>query len=374
MAIHAYTGLPGSGKSYGVFQNVIVPALKKGKVVWTNIPFNEEKVAAHCGSVPTLFKVADIQANENWFQDVLPKGAVIVLDEVWRLWPSGLKTNNVKEPHKSFLAEHRHMVGEDGYSTEIYLVTQDLAQIAAFARQLVDTTVRASKLTSIGQSGRFKIEIYDGAVSGQKPPADKRIRQTFGKYEPEIYLLYQSHTMSESGDAGDETVTDDRKNIFKGAGFKVIVAIAVIIPVFVIMGIYKVREYYANGASDKSKQPVSQNLAPTAQGGTQPPAPKREKDWLEKVKIEIKSNIDDGTGIKYVFSIRDGAESVSLPQSTLYVMGYTLVAYDPCLAMIVKDQIKLYVMCPEQQRTGKSGLNLVDSVSEEAKGVTNSTL
>ena len=38
MSIVAYVGRPGSGKSYGVVENVVIPALKDGRKIITNIP------------------------------------------------------------------------------------------------------------------------------------------------------------------------------------------------------------------------------------------------------------------------------------------------------------------------------------------------
>jgi len=38
MAIDAYTGMPGHGKSYGVVEHVIIPSLKQGRHVVTNTP------------------------------------------------------------------------------------------------------------------------------------------------------------------------------------------------------------------------------------------------------------------------------------------------------------------------------------------------
>ena len=46
MSITAYTGLPGSGKTYGVVQHVIVPALQAGRRVVTNIPMRADVVAS----------------------------------------------------------------------------------------------------------------------------------------------------------------------------------------------------------------------------------------------------------------------------------------------------------------------------------------
>src|SRR5690606_16593216 len=170
MTITAYTGLPGSGKSYGVFENVIVPGLENKKPVWTNIPFNEDALLEKFGVTPTAFTVDDITQNPDWFQTVFEPGAVLVLDECWRLWPAGLRANNVLMQHKSFLAEHRHMVGENGLSTEIVLVTQDLAQISSFARNLVENTFHVTKLSKVGFDKRFRVDVYFGPVTGATPP------------------------------------------------------------------------------------------------------------------------------------------------------------------------------------------------------------
>ncbi len=202
MAITAYTGLPGSGKSYGVFQNVIIPALNQGREVWTNIPFDEQKVVEQFGYQPCRFDIEDIKDNPNWFDEVFPPGAIIVIDEVWRLWSSGMKANQIPEGYKSFLAEHRHRVGLNGLSTEVVLVCQDLAQLAYFARTLVDTTFRSVKLDTVGAKNNFRIDIYQGAVTGPRPPEKLLLRKTFGSYKPEVYELYKSHTMSQPGESG----------------------------------------------------------------------------------------------------------------------------------------------------------------------------
>ncbi|MDO3651318.1 zonular occludens toxin domain-containing protein, partial [Nocardia mangyaensis] len=159
MAITAYTGLPGSGKSYSIFEHVILPSLKAQRDVWTNIPCDTEKLTNQFGYAPTVFDSGDLADNPKWFSEVLPQGVVCVLDEAWRLWPSGLKANNANPDHLEFIAEHRHLVGESGRSTEIVLATQDLTQIAVFARNLVDKTYRMTKLDAVGQSKRFRIDI-----------------------------------------------------------------------------------------------------------------------------------------------------------------------------------------------------------------------
>ena len=236
MAIVAYTGLPGDGKSYGIVENVILPALKKHRLVYTNIPINLELCLKEFGAAPVMFTTDDLKANPRWFQDVFAPGAILVFDEAWRLWPQGMKANSVTEEHKTFLAEHRHLVGENGFSTEVYFVTQDLSQLCMFPRSPVANTFRVKKLTAIGANKRFRVDVYDGPVSGPNPPKAKLLRQVHGgKYKAEIYRFYKSHTKSETGEAGDESRTDKRFNIL-GSGFiKVVIVFCIILGIFIIL-------------------------------------------------------------------------------------------------------------------------------------------
>jgi zona occludens toxin len=212
MAIDAYSGLPRSGKSYSVVKNVIIPSLQEGREVHTNIPLTELCTDQFPGLVHQL--------DAEWFKDMnlfssIPAGAVVVLDELWRRWPAGLKANNVNFADKEFLAEHGHNVDENGNTTRVILVSQDLSQIAAFARDLVAMTYRTTKLDAVGANSRFRVDIYTGSVTGQKPPKNQLLRSTFDKYDPTIYGYYRSSTKSKTGDVGDESRADKRANIWK---------------------------------------------------------------------------------------------------------------------------------------------------------------
>lgn len=49
MAISAYVGVPGSGKSYEVVSNVIIPAFMKGRRIVTNLyGISQDKINAYC--------------------------------------------------------------------------------------------------------------------------------------------------------------------------------------------------------------------------------------------------------------------------------------------------------------------------------------
>lgn len=215
MSIVAYTGLPRHGKSYSAVEQVVLPAVQKGRIVVTNLAVKKDVILRDYPRADIRdFPIAAVQADPSSIVDLVPNGAVCVLDEVWRLWPAGKKVDQIPEAFKSFLAEHGHRVDVAGNSQHIVLVTQDLAQIAAFARQLVEQTFLTVKLTSVGFSKKFRTDVYLGHPTGLTPPQQQRIRQIFGSYRPQVYQYYTSHTMSEAGEgtAANEGAMDRRGN------------------------------------------------------------------------------------------------------------------------------------------------------------------
>jgi zona occludens toxin len=218
MSVFAYTGLPGSGKSHTVVEHQILPALKAGRRVVTNVALKWDAVreAFPSGELVELPLDAVRSSPERIYEYVTP-GSVLVLDEVWRIFPSGLQAKQVPEPFRKLLAEHRHMVNVAGESCQIVLVTQDLAQVSAFARQLVEQTFRTVKLSAVGLSKQYRLDVYMGPASGPNPPSSTRIREIFGRYHEGVWRYYESHTMSERGTSGaDEKAMDRRGNVLKG--------------------------------------------------------------------------------------------------------------------------------------------------------------
>jgi zona occludens toxin len=221
MSIVAYTGGPGAGKSYMAVEHQILPMLKAGRIVCTNIPLKLDLIRRDVpGCDLREFPVQTIATQPEMMAEAVPPGAILVLDEVWRLFPSGLKANQVPEQFRSFFAEHRHRLDAKGNATQIVLVTQDLAQIGMFARQLVESTFRVVKLSTIGIpfSNRYRVDMFAGPVSGPNPNTAAAIRQVFGRYDKRIWQYYISHTQSqvtEDDVAPNEAGSDKRANVFK---------------------------------------------------------------------------------------------------------------------------------------------------------------
>lgn len=338
MTITAYTGLPGSGKSYGVVENVIVPALQNKRSVWTNIPLNEDKLIEKFGVTPTAFHLDDVIKNPDWFQSVLEPGALLVIDECWRLWPAGLRANNALVQHKSLFSEHRHMVGENGLSTEIVLVTQDLSQIAQFARALVENTFHVTKLSTLGLNKRFRVDVYFGQVTGSSPPKSKRLREIHGAFKPEIQELYQSHTMSKTGAAGNESRTDGRFNILKGGLFKSAALSLFIGAPLSLLFLVMVWKNIFGETEVEPEQEITTHTQPTQAPKDVTPAPRQPKakkqiDVLSEFRLYISAYTPGHGPASYIFrSYNNG--TLRLEVQDMKKLGYLITPINPCLALL----------------------------------------
>lgn len=260
MSIVGYSGLPGSGKSYGVVENVVIPALEAGRHIITNIPLKLGRLSDDYpqGKV-TIFDNREAEDDPTFFDlERHPAGVIWIIDEAWRFWKSGMKATNIPQCQKEFFTEHRHNVGEDGRTNEIVLVTQDLAQLCAFVRGLVEETYRAVKLTAIGQKNKYRVDVFMGAATGQKP--GKPMRQLYGSYKPEIYQYYKSHTRNKTDfAAGMEEKADDRANVLKHPLIKFGIPVAVLI---MVAGVWKAAAYFSPEEHTDSPTPTTEQPTP----------------------------------------------------------------------------------------------------------------
>lgn len=326
MPVLGFTGLPGHGKSYGVVSNVILPALIAGRTVVTNIPLHREnlrtRLTAEGASSPLKLLTIDVSKFADGsltFADNVPDGAIVVLDEVWRLWPSGLKTNNVPEDHKSFLAEHRHRVGTDGKTMEIVLVTQDLMQIAAFARQLVERTYVVHKLKEVGATNRYTVTIYSGVRAGDR--GGHEIGKSRGKYEESVFKLYKSHTKSDA--IGIEAEADERGTVWSSGLIVVGLPIAILVGAFGVWNLLDIFQGYQGGdaqAAEQSQETDSRFFADEVK----PPAPGNAR----RTVAATEATIPDSDSWRIAGTIENELEGFAFLQSQ--DGGYRYVPLSDC--------------------------------------------
>jgi zona occludens toxin len=256
MSIIAFTGLPGHGKSYGVVAHVLLPNLEKGRTICTNIPLNHEQIKADFpkADIRVIEKIDHFSDGTLTFEHDVPPGAVCIFDEIWRIWPAGIKANEASHDHKTFLAEHRHLVGPDGKTTEIVLVTQDLAQISNFARQLVEKTFITHKLNALGSKTKYRVDTYHGMVVGQRGGKSSFAGSSFGQYSESVWKYYVSHTKSE-GVVGIEAEADKRGSVWARP------YIYIGFPLSIAFLVYGATSLYSRFTSDDSDQLVQQASA-----------------------------------------------------------------------------------------------------------------
>lgn len=241
MTVTAYTGLPGSGKSYSVVEFVILPALRLGRVICTNLVLRLPIIQKEFPQADIRVIEDDlVKADPDYLPRFVPPGAVLVIDEAQLLWPAGLRAKDVPEQVIEFFTKHRHRVDAKGRSSDIVLVTQNLSNVATFARSLVAGTFRSIALDELGSTKRFRVDVYKGPALGPNPPQKDRVRQIFGKYREAVWRYYVSHT-ERDGDAGqvDESAIDRRNVVWRSPWLIGCAVAALVLGVFGVFSVWR---------------------------------------------------------------------------------------------------------------------------------------
>lgn len=378
MPISAYVGLPRSGKSYSVVEHVVIPAAKQKRPIWTNIPLNDELLKADFDYEVTYFKTDDIKNNDTFFDD-LPHGIVFILDEAWRLWPSGLKNSNARESDLAFLAEHGHR-SKDGFSTEIILATQDLAQMATFARNLVETTYRTVKLSAVGSSKKFRVDVYQGCVTGPNPPERSRVDQLFGSYKEKVYKYYVSQTQSD-GSHGSEKKSDSRGNILTGQWLWLSLILIAFLSIFVFFALSSVIDSYSSPGSNSNSSSSSDTVPsvstslpaslPSSSGSSDIPSDEYVFDdfdiFRDATNFYISFNMGVYPNIRYRFTVINNRYRTVLSVRDLHNLGYRIKPINECLVIIRYLSIQYTVMCqmPSQEPRSPFSLSAGESLEQD---------
>lgn len=252
MAISAYVGIPGSGKSYEVVLSVILENYQKGRRIVTNIEgISDERIRDYCLNkkgikedvLGLLIKVSDEDCQRDDFfpykgsdgNTICKPGDLICIDEVWRIFP----TNEIKANHRSFIAEHRHFTDEEtGVCCDLVVINQSVTGIPRFIKDRIETTFLMSRLVALGLGKRYRVNVYTGV----KVNKQGLVAQYQNKFNEDIFKLYKSF----DGVNGKQSVVDDRQNFFKSGTFKLMM-------IFIVSAFsfsyYKLKDYISPPAS-----------------------------------------------------------------------------------------------------------------------------
>ncbi len=221
MPINVYTGLMGSGKSYECVSSVIVPAVKAGRRVVTNVDgIDNDAIRAYCQdkysiTPECLGSVVHCKNEDVGKADFLPYGEnvdtfcqpgdLICIDEAWRFWGTGCR---LLAEHKVFFREHRHFVHPDTkVCCDLVLMVQDISDLNRILKVVVELTFKTTKIKTLGLNKTYRVEMWEGHKLTQKG----RVAVENKRYDSQIFPLYSSY----SGGAGKELQVDDRQNVLK---------------------------------------------------------------------------------------------------------------------------------------------------------------
>ena len=220
MSIQSYFGMTGSGKSYNAVANILVPALKDNRTVVTNLPLKKSELFADIstGNVISLPKDMNSDNVHQYLKiDLFPPGCVFILDECFSLFPSGQKANNVPTTLKEFFSMHRHVVGSDNKASDIYVLAQNIGQLAAWIRDMIHSMVIHTDLAPTGLNRQYRCDFYQFELHGTRNK-EKFIQSSIGTIKEPYINYYMSNSKTEAGQNGDvlENIIDERTSL-KGA-------------------------------------------------------------------------------------------------------------------------------------------------------------
>ena len=224
--INGLEGIPGSGKSYEAVAYHVLPALKAGRKVITNLPLNLDAFAAIDPSYPDLIEVrtrpapkigdwnpANIAEHEAFllWSDRLPEphaedvftfgtvwdfysdwrgpkgqGPLYVIDECHVAFPKIGTPDSVVQWFKL----HRH------FNADVLLMTQSFRDINQPISQLIATLIKCRKADILGRKDSYIRKVHAG-YRGAVIQTDER------KYKPQYFGLYRSNTQSSGTAEGD---------------------------------------------------------------------------------------------------------------------------------------------------------------------------
>lgn len=222
MAINAYTGVMGSGKSFEVVCSVILPAICQGRRVVTNIDgLSEERLLDYCLqrdqalSVEQLGSIVHCQdeviRQSHFFPDetkpeqhsVVQPGDLVVIDEAWRHWN---RDKQVTPEAMQFFRMHRHYTHPvTGVSCDVALIFQSITDVHRSVRSVIEMTARTVKIKTLGLARTYRIEFYEG----DRLTKAARFSRKVNHYDKAIFPLYKSY----AGTQGKELVMDKRQNV-----------------------------------------------------------------------------------------------------------------------------------------------------------------
>ncbi|WP_234493729.1 zonular occludens toxin domain-containing protein [Vibrio maritimus] len=390
MPINIIVGRPGSGKSYESVVYHIIPALKEGRKVITNVPLNldhfesvfgkeildlievrEDSYSREVGAVKA-FSTKDCFTSDEWKNDE-GVGALFVIDECHFVLPSqgrGKKASENLADVLEYMSMHRH------YGHDILLMTQSLGKLHKDVRAMIQIQYRVSKHSAAGSDKTYTQKVLDGA-EGRPAELNTNVRT----YKPRFFPFYTSHTQSDQ--SVNEAHASDIKPIWKRWYFWVgIPAIIIALPMSITSGLALFGNKSEPEPVVESKRVVVEDKQNSEPEKKRPSSRQRKADTVHpfgKLQLAITGSSDsfykDDRGRLhrqtevYFKAVNKSRYEFPLKLQDLYMAGYDVAVMGPCLVELKFEGYSDFVYCEGERPTGQHpNIDLASSFSSAFGG------
>ena len=209
-------GDPGSYKTATLVNDYLVPGLKQGRVVVTNIrgvKSIEDIEALYEFEAPDTAEIILVSFDQEGFDKMarffhwVPEGALILMDEGQRIYPTRLRDfsqydirnpTDEKRPRtvEDAFDSHRHM------NWDIYISTPNIGKVHKEIRAVAEFGYRHKNLASVFSflAGRYKRVVHNAENSGSA--VGHTISSSMRKIDKRCFNVYQSTATGKTKDTG----------------------------------------------------------------------------------------------------------------------------------------------------------------------------
>lgn len=366
MSVSLLVGRPGSGKSYEAVVYHVIPSLKQGRKVVTNLPLNlahfkavfgedidelleiREDAYSRDDGVLLPFQDPDDFKTQDW-KNESGQGPLFVVDECHRQYASSARSkrdDGLLKDCLEYFSMHRH------YGHDVLLVTQSVGKLHKQVRELVQICYRVSKHTAAGSDKTYTQKVLDGAES-RAAVMNTNIR----RYKSQYFKFYKSHTQSDS--AVKEAVAQDVKPLWKQHYFYLGIPL-------VVFGLVQAFSSFSKSTSSQPAPEVKEVAQIATESVSERPAPvvyekpkkKSEKHPYHKINFSVSGSKDvsyrDENGVWHFdydvyFNARPKSNDryrFTLSIRDLALAGYDVSVINHCLVRLrYEDVFDEYVYC-----------------------------
>ncbi|MBR7628852.1 zona occludens toxin [Aeromonas popoffii] len=237
MSIKIHHGAPGSYKSSGAIHTDVLPAIKAGRHIITNVRgFTAERCKEVMGkAVPDGFQVTYVETESQQGRDHMarfyhwaPKGAFFLVDEVQRVFPPSWRqsdldrlaypggTEQAKQDGRPETIDvafdmHRH------HNWDFVFTTPNISKVHSVVRAPAETAIRHTNMAVLGIGGRYKTVLHMSDNSGTSASHVLQAKP-FNKVPKYVFKLYDSTATGNVSDttAGSSILRDPKILFFLG--------------------------------------------------------------------------------------------------------------------------------------------------------------